>query len=56
MKRDRRRGDEGPPREYRPEEVDALTVRANKLLDELHTVLDEMSQRLRVIAGDEGGE
>jgi hypothetical protein len=40
-------------REYRAEEVDALTARANTLLDELHEVMGEMTERLRILLGDE---
>lgn len=40
-------------REYRPEEVEALTARAAKLLDELHEVMGEMTQRLRMFLGDQ---
>lgn len=43
----------GAPREYKPEEVDALTKRANELLDELHDVMGEMATRLRTFLGDE---
>lgn len=40
------------PREYRPEEVEALTKRANELLDELHEVMGEMSARLVRFLGE----
>lgn len=43
----------GAPREYKPEEVEALTKRANELLDELHDVMGEMSTRLRTFLGDD---
>lgn len=40
-------------REYDPDEVDALTARANSLLDELHEVMAEMTTRLRTFLGDD---
>lgn len=40
------------PREYKPEEVEALTQRANELLDELHDVMREMSARLVTFLGE----
>jgi hypothetical protein len=40
-------------REYDPEEVEVLTKRANDLLDELHSVMGEMSDRLRTVLGEE---
>lgn len=49
-RKEKRRNDaNGGPPEYDPEEVEALTKRANELLDELHTVMGEMSDRLRVV-------
>lgn len=45
----RRNGANDGGREYDPEEVEALTKRANDLLDELHTVMGEMTERLRVV-------
>jgi hypothetical protein len=41
------------PREYKPDEVEALTRRASQLLDELHTVMAEMSERLRNLLGED---
>jgi hypothetical protein len=41
------------PREYQPDEVEALTLRASQLLDELHTVMAEMSDRLRNFLGED---
>jgi hypothetical protein len=49
----RRNGASDAPREYNPDEVEALTKRANELLDELHTVMGEMTDRLRVVFGEE---
>lgn len=40
------------PREYRPEEVEALTEKAAELLDELHQVMTEMSDRLRSLGAE----
>ena len=40
-------------REFQSDEVDALTVRANELLDELHDVMGEMAQRLHDFLGGE---
>lgn len=50
----RRNGATEGGREYDPDEVEALTKRANELLDELHTVMGEMTDRLRVVFGEEG--
>jgi hypothetical protein len=47
---------DGAPKDkrgYRQDEVDALTQRANSLLDELHDVMEEMTQRLRALQGGE---
>lgn len=41
------------PRKYEPDEVEALTLRASQLLDELHTVMAEMSDRLRNFLGED---
>jgi hypothetical protein len=49
----KRRNDETETREYNSDEVETLTQRANELLDELHSVLGEMTNRLRGVAGDE---
>jgi len=46
-------GDPNVPREYDPDEVDALTARASHLLDELHEVMAEMATRLRTFLGDD---
>ena len=43
----------GARREYQPDEVEQLTKRANDLLDELHSVLGEMSGKLRDFLGSE---
>jgi len=40
-------------RKYDPDEVDELTRRANDLLDELHEVMSEMSQRMQAVAGEQ---
>jgi len=50
---DSRHGDRSGKREYTPEEVDALTLRASELLEQLHEVMAEMSARLRTFAGEE---
>lgn len=51
-----RRNQEGGDRipEFTPEEVEALTQRADDLLAQLHQVLGEMSDHLQSVA-DEGG-
>jgi hypothetical protein len=49
----KRRNDETGKREFNADEVETLTRRANDLLDELHGVLGEMTDRLRGVAGDE---
>ena len=50
MRRKNRKVDAGSVRrEYRPEEVQELTQRANTLLDELREVMGEMTVRLRAL-------
>lgn len=49
----KKRDDANAPREYKPEEIEALTLRANQLLDELHDVMTEMTQRLRDFLGEQ---
>lgn len=44
--------DASGPREYDPEEVDALTTKAAQLLEELHEVMAEMSDRLRGVGAE----
>lgn len=53
MKLGRRKKGRDGPCEFDPDEVEALTQRANDLLDELHEVMGEMSQRLQVVFGGE---
>lgn len=39
-------------REYTPDEVQAITERASRLLDELHEVMSEMARRLNSFVGE----
>lgn len=52
MKRkgNRRSGETDETREYEPEEVEELIRRASDRLEELHTVMGEMTGRLRALA------
>jgi tetrahydromethanopterin S-methyltransferase subunit G len=49
----RRKSEPDASRKYDPDEVDELTRRANDLLDELHEVMSEMSQRMQAAAEEE---
>jgi hypothetical protein len=54
IRRTRRDKEEGKDIRLTPEQVDALTARANELLDELHDVLGDMAERLATLsAGSE---
>lgn len=53
MKLRRRKSEPDASRKYDPDEVDELTRRANDLLDELHEVMSEMSQRMQAAAEEE---